>query len=378
MFQFPNSHPNSKSPVLFNYLDAVRVFNDKNVQGDMTDACERLAKATASLMSKFDSIATRLHTLDIQRQTSTPLCPNWNSIRHDFRRLVWQTRTNAGFIAGRLKIFSTAVLPVAAQDLNGPPSQRLNTEKLQVVSSYMNISTDNANLTHSLVSKGLQFGSTLNGFHADVAKVASNKAPAGQKELRDVIQKLSDLDQAVQQVCTANGRLVMPDVSHFVFSAFRVITATVRRPSRSKICHQKVRLGSDLSIIGNLHDQLDRTRNEAAHAQYVAQTAPARDTIITSVQMDIFSLVSDALLTNELIFGFFLATWSRLLCDCTEILHWLKGSSKKASQGQTGTPPMCISVYVEDGKTLYAGIANALNAFVSALEPSWFTQLNDK
>ncbi|PFH50847.1 hypothetical protein AMATHDRAFT_60338 [Amanita thiersii Skay4041] len=370
------SYSNGKPALTSTYPDIARAFNDKDVQADLADACSKLAKATASLMSKFDTIATQLHTFDMQRQTA-PMSPQWNNMRRDFQQLVWQTRTNAGFISGRLKMFCTAVIPLLAQNVNDKPNQRLNEEKLQVVQSYMSISADNAKLTCSLIGKTLQFGSALNAFHTEIAKYASQKHTAGKRDLRELVQKLSELDSAVQQVCAANGRLTAPDVAHIAFAAFRVVASTIRRPGRSKICHQRVVLREDLSNVGNLYDQLDRIRNEVAHAHYTVQTGPARTgSLLSNVQTEIASLVSDLLQTSESILSLFLAIWARLQCDCAEILHWLGDTLRGTTKH--GAIPICVSVYVENAKTVYTGLANALEVLMASYDPSWFTQLHQK
>ncbi|KAF8351927.1 hypothetical protein F5887DRAFT_6191 [Amanita rubescens] len=363
-----------KAQTSFTYPDAVHAFNDPNVQVDLAQACEKLAKATASLLSKFDAIATQLHKLDAQDKSNpSGLRQRWNSMHKDFQQLMWQTRTNASFISGRLKLFSTSVLPLVARDASGSPSRRLIDEKLQVVSSFMSISADNANLTRSLAGQTLHFCSALNMVHTEITKSAGQKAGECQKELGLLVRKLSDLDSTVQQVSAANMNLGMPDIAHLVYSVFRIIVTSLRRPGRSKVCHKKVSLRREVLTIGSLYEQLDQTHNEVAHVQYTLQTGPARsDSQATNVQTHLALLVPEVLLTAESVISLFLAIWSRLQCDCTEMLYWLKGS------GENGAIPPCVSVYAEQGKVLYPGIANALDVFVSGLDPSWFTQLSQK
>ncbi|KAF8719153.1 hypothetical protein AX14_011392 [Amanita brunnescens Koide BX004] len=365
---------NKKAPTPFTYPDAVLAFNDQNVQVDLAQACEKLAKATASLLSKFDAIAAQLHKLDTQDKSNpSGLRPRWNTMHRDFQQLMWQTRTNANFISGRLKLFSASVLPLVARDASGSPSRRLIDEKLQVVSSFMSISADNANLTRSLAGQTLHFGSALNTVHTEVAKSAGQKVGESQKEVGLLVRKLSDLDSVVQKVCAANIKLAMPDIGHLVYSVFRIIATSLRRPGRSKVCHKRVSLRKDVLAIGSLYEQLDQTYNEVAHVQYAVQTGPARsDVLVNNVQTHLALLVSDVMLTTESVISLFLAIWARLQCDCTEMLYWLKGA------GENGAIPPCISVYAEQGKTLYAGIASGLDVFVSGLDPSWFTQLSQK
>ncbi|KAK2460021.1 hypothetical protein APHAL10511_007944 [Amanita phalloides] len=363
------THHNQKVPLSFTYPDAVHVFNDHNVQADLAQACEKLAKATASLLSKFDAIATQVNKLGANGGVPSDLRARWSCMHRDFQQLMWQTRTNATFISGRLKLFSTSVLPLVARDASRSASRRLVDEKLQVTLSFTSISADNASLTQSLACRTVQFCSALNAVHAELVKSAEQKNGDSQKELYHLVRKLSDLDSTVQQVCAANVKLAMPDVAHLVYSVFRIIVTSLRKPGRSKVCHKRVSLRRDASMIGSLHEQLDQTYNEVAHAQYAVQTGPARSEVVVA---HLALLVCEALMTTESVISLFLATWSRLQCDCTEILYWLKGT------GENGPLPACISVYVDQGKTLYPGMASALDVFVSGLEPSWFTQLSQK
>jgi len=98
--------------------------------------------------------------------------------------------------------------------------------------------------------------------------------------------------------------------------------------------------------IGSLYEQLDRTcfalaarkqvndvvletHNEVAHVQYTLQTGPARsDALAANVEMHLALLVPEVLLTAESVISLFLAIWSRLQCDCTEMLYWLKGTGE--------------------------------------------------
>ncbi|KAF8634374.1 hypothetical protein AX15_000944 [Amanita polypyramis BW_CC] len=366
-------HPNNlkSGPMSFSYPDAVHTFNDKNVQGDLVQACEKLAKATASFISEIDIIATQLYKLDA-RDRGEPMSLRWNNVHRDFQQLMSQVRTNASFISGRLKLFSTSVLPLVARDANGSPSRRMIDQKLQVISPFMSISADNANLTRSLAGRTLQFSSALNAIHTEIAKAARQKNGESHKELGHLVRKLSDLDSSVQQICAANLKITMPDVGHLVYSVFRTIETGLRRPGRSKVCHKRVSLRRDLSTIGSHYEQLEQTYNEVAHVHYAIQTGPARsDALVNGVQTHLALLISEILLTTESIISLFLAIWSKLQCDCTEILYWLNGTGP-----ENGPSPACISVYVEQGKTLYAGIASALDVFVSSFDPSWVTQLS--
>ncbi|KIJ95448.1 hypothetical protein K443DRAFT_108769 [Laccaria amethystina LaAM-08-1] len=131
------SHITKSKPIT--YANAVRTLNDRDVQEDIKDACRRLAQAMSTLVERFDAITKQMHTIDLQRRTS-PLKPRWCAIRKEFTELLWQYRTNAGFISGRLKLFCTSVLPLAARNIEGR-SRRSHEECLQVLQSFMTVRT---------------------------------------------------------------------------------------------------------------------------------------------------------------------------------------------------------------------------------------------
>ena len=64
------------------------------------------------------------------------------------------------------------------------------------------------------------------------------------------------------------------------------------------------------------------TQNQVAIAQYAFDSRKARTDAIVG---EVATLLSDVLLTTESMISLFLALWSRLQCDCTEMMYWLKG-----------------------------------------------------
>ncbi|KAF8892972.1 hypothetical protein BD779DRAFT_1436539 [Infundibulicybe gibba] len=144
------SYPSSLKNKSLSYFDAARLFNDNNVKADLNAGCERLAQTLIALMGRFDAVTTQLHTIDLQGRTA-PLKPRWHTIRKDFRELVRQCRANAGCVAGRAKMFNTVVLPLAARNLSAT-SSRARDERLQVVQSYMAVSTDSSCMPRPFLS----------------------------------------------------------------------------------------------------------------------------------------------------------------------------------------------------------------------------------
>jgi len=228
------------------YTDAVRIFSDGDVQADLDDACKKLAQSTVDMMQAFDSVATQLHTVDLHG-LAAPTLPKWNLIRKDFRDLVWQSRTNAGFISGRLKMFCTVILPLTSRTLNGG-STRSHDEKIKVLQSYMNISSDHAALTRSLAENAVKLNSTLNTFHFEFATLVSRTATSGQTELRELQHKISELEASVKQLYIGIGRLRGAEVSFLVFSAFRVVAAS-GRVGKSKCTRQKPVSHTDVLLL---------------------------------------------------------------------------------------------------------------------------------
>jgi len=87
-----------KAQTSFTYPDAVHAFNDPNVQVDLAQACEKLAKATASLLSKFDAIATQLHKFDAQDKSNpSGLRQRWNGM-HRVRRSLPRSLSARGLV----------------------------------------------------------------------------------------------------------------------------------------------------------------------------------------------------------------------------------------------------------------------------------------
>ncbi|KAF8062327.1 hypothetical protein FPV67DRAFT_266790 [Lyophyllum atratum] len=352
-----------KQKATVSYADTVRSVNAGDVQGDLDSACEQLALTAIRLMENFEYIAKQLHTIDLLGLAS-PFKPQWSSLRKEFRDLLWHFRSNAGFISARLKMFCTVVLPLTARNSS---TSRSHDEKLQVLRSFMSISADHAALTRNLVGNAMKFNNTLNTFNTDFLKFASQRVTAGQRELRELSEKLTDLESNVRQLCLANGKFSSPDVTHFAYSLYRTCASSKRKSSRGKASHQRLALNTpDLAIIDRLYEQLDLTRNEVAHAQYTAQVCHRKTDAITTAQTAMSTLVSDEMIAIESGISFFLAIWSRLQWDCTDILHWLQNP-----RNHPETPSAIVSL-LDGGQTLYATVADALDTCVIGIDPSHF------
>jgi hypothetical protein len=76
----PNRMEPTATHKTLTYADVVRTLNDQGVKGDINDACAKLAQAMAAIMTKFDSVAKQLHTVDLLRR-DPPLKPRWEALR---------------------------------------------------------------------------------------------------------------------------------------------------------------------------------------------------------------------------------------------------------------------------------------------------------
>lgn len=182
------------------------------------------------------------------------------------------------------------VLPLTARNSSG---SRSHDEKLQVLRSYTSvglvplslvlslstkrsqISADHAALTRNLVGNAMKFNNSLNAFNTEFARFASRRVTSGQRELRDLSQKLADLENNIQQyvlyftqICPKlmemidyvlqyvefllvyrlqpkrnflqNSKITGPDVTHFAFSVFRMTASSKRKSSRARNSHQRL------------------------------------------------------------------------------------------------------------------------------------------
>ncbi|KAG5728126.1 hypothetical protein E4T56_gene19240 [Termitomyces sp. T112] len=353
----------STEKTIVTYADALRSMNSSDVRADLDSACEQLAWTAVRLMENFDHIAKQLHTIDML--TSTPPSKSqWDSLRKDFMDLLWNFRNNAGFISGRLKMFCTVVLPLAARNST---SSRSHNEKLQVLGSFMSISADHAALTRNLVGSAMKFNSSLNTFHMEFLKTVSHGATGGQRELRKLAHKLTDLESSIRQVCTVNASYSGSDVTHFAFSVYRGCGSSKRKASRSRTLHQQLVLSTpELVSLGRLYEQLDLIRNEVAHAQYTAEVCQRKTDVLSSVQTMMSSLVCDEMISIESGFSLFLSVWSRLHADCTVILDWVQNT-------RTETPGVIIGL-MNGNCTLYATVADALDTLLMGIDSSHFAK----
>ncbi|KAJ7291126.1 hypothetical protein C8J57DRAFT_1043674 [Mycena rebaudengoi] len=342
------------------YLDAVRVFNE--LEADLKDASRNSAHSAIQLLQAFNSISTRLHTLDMQ-VIMPPMKPQWKLMRKEYTELIWQVRTNALTISARLKMFGAVVLPLAMRPANGQ-SSRSHHETLHVLQSYMSISAEQAALTFQLVEKAVNLNTALANFHTAVAKASSQRASTGQRELQQLSHKIVELQTNVK-----SSKLSLPDVTHVAFTALRLIASFGQQSSRAKLSRYSLTLnGNDLSQLTNLYQELDRTRNEVAHAQYASQISHRKSDILSNVRSAISDLVPNEVSSLETALNFMMAIWLRLQADCQEMLTWIQ-------KGRNSPPPPSVATYFHGGYTIYSALSVSLDQYVEGIDPSQFPNI---
>ncbi|KAJ7628570.1 hypothetical protein FB45DRAFT_40738 [Roridomyces roridus] len=340
------------------YGDAVCVLTE--LEGDLKDACQNLAVSTAQLMRGFNSISTQLHSVDMQA-TMPPVKPQWKLIRKDYTDLALQMRTNASTISARIKMFYTVILPLCTRPSQSSRSHR---EKLHVLQSYMAISAEQAALTFQLVDKAAKLNTSSSNFHADIARATSQRAQSGQRELQDLAQKIGFLQTNVQNLFSGTSKLSCPDVTFVAFAAFRVVAATGRQSSKTKLARYQLALNADLSQMANLFQELDGTRNQIAHAQYTTQISHRKSDALSTARIAISDLVPSQISTLETTLSLFMAVWLRLQADCLDIFNWVTNNRE---------PPPCISAYLRGGYTIYSVLAGSLDSYAEAMDLEQFS-----
>ncbi|TFK29565.1 hypothetical protein FA15DRAFT_664113 [Coprinopsis marcescibilis] len=339
------------------YAEAVNMLTDKDVCRDVDDACAKLSQAMALLMQRFNAVAKQMHTIDLQRLTK-PLKPGWESICKEYQEVACLYRANAGTISGRLKLFCTAVLPVAAR-VADPRSRRSHEEVTQVLQSFMAITAEHAMHTRSLLKRTIMLIRTMVAFHSELAELVGRQASSGRKEMQDLSVKVDELEMQVRHVCSLNAELTQVGAVHSVYAIFRTVSLFGEKPTKSKIPGQRLALTDDLAKVSKAFESLDTKRNEFAHAEYCAQVRSAQSEFLSRVQTTVSPLISDALLYLESSLTLFLAIWVRLRTDCCEIGHWINHPNFEAP---------VVSACQQSGKTLYVSLAQCLDVYIAGLD----------
>ncbi|KAL0579932.1 hypothetical protein V5O48_002103 [Marasmius crinis-equi] len=359
----------SSSKSKLTYSDTVLAFNDDSLVSSLNDACQNLARSSVKLMKSFEAISSQLNSLDAQTHNNAPpLRPRWSGIHRlkDFTDIVRQHRVSAGLISGRIKMLYGLILPMVTRNPDRE-SDRSRNEKINVLKSYINISSDHAAFTYTLAENALRVTSKLNTFHTEFAKNSCQGDTSGQKELRDLTYKLSELEGVVEQLCSALGKSSQPDASILAFTVLRISGSGRLRPTRRSLTSEKVALsGTEAAAIADLFDQLESAHNELAHIHYSVEVTRRRTDLMNTTRTAMSTLVSDEILNIQAGLSLFLAIWASLRTECMAILDWLQNRKKYSK------PPACVETYLATGYTLYSTLAGALDVYIDGLDPSHF------
>ncbi|KAK0484852.1 hypothetical protein IW261DRAFT_1459114 [Armillaria novae-zelandiae] len=364
----------SSRPIILSYPEATRAFNDTNFILDLNEAAHRYAQTQKALFTTFATISAQLHSLDLQR-VAPPLRPRWNAIHTDFVKVMKYIRTNTVDLTGRAKMFCTVVLPILVRNLN-IVTPRSHQEKIQILQSYMKITSDHIALTQSYVGAILTIISKLTAFHKDLAQLAcqQSSSASGRNDLRDLAMKFLQLENHLKQYATALlipwsvltrfGRLyhsfssTQSDTTIIAKTSTRLIAFSGHKPQKSKLSTHRVALADE--NMTRVYDQLEQCKSEVTHAQYAVQVSHRQTDALNTARSAVSSFVFDLMVNVEHGLSLFLAVWPSIMNDCLQMVAWLQNPV-------TSLPPS-MSVYVESGMMLYAPIGAALEVYSSELD----------
>ncbi|KAK0194296.1 hypothetical protein F5146DRAFT_998705 [Armillaria mellea] len=342
----------SSRPTVLSYPEATRAFNDTNFIFDLNEATQRYAQMQKALFTTFAAISAQLHSLDLQR-VAPPLRPRWNAIHSDFVKVMKHIRTNTVDLTGRAKMFCTVVLPILARNLNNV-TPRSHQEKIQILQSYMKITSDHIALTQSYVGAILTIISNLTVFHKDLAQLACqhSSSSSGRNDLRDLAMKFLQLENHLKQLYHSFSS-TQSDTTIIAKTSTRLISFSGHRPQKSKLSTHRVALADE--NMTRAYDQLEQCKSEVTHAQYAVQVSHRQTDALNTARSAVSSFVFDLMVNVEHGLSLFLAVWPSIMNDCLQMVVWLQNPV-------TSLPPS-VSVYVESGMMLYAPIGAALELY---------------
>ncbi|ESK94798.1 hypothetical protein Moror_14191 [Moniliophthora roreri MCA 2997] len=180
-------------PQALSYSDTVSLFNQESVAESFKEACQKLAQSHLKLLQTFESLSSQLSSLDLQHKAA-PMTPTWKTIQKDFLEILRQHRLSAGLVSGRLKMFYGLILPRTIR--NGDPKSIQ--DKIHVLQSYMNISSDHSALADKLVDTTLNATDKLYDFYVGLSKISCEREASG-SALGALTWKLEQLKNVVKQ-----------------------------------------------------------------------------------------------------------------------------------------------------------------------------------
>lgn len=342
---------------LSSYPEAARAFNDANFILDLNDATQRYAQMQKALFTAFATISAQLHSLDLQR-VALPLRPRWNAIHAEFVTVMKHIRTNTVDLTGRAKMLCTVVLPILARNLNNM-TPRSRQEKIQILQSYIKITSDHVALTQSYVGAILTIISNLTVFHKDLAQLACQHSSlaSGRNDLRDLAKKFLQLENHLKQLYHSFSSTQF-DTTIVAKTSTRLISFSGRRPHKSKLSTHGVALADE--NMTRAYDELEQCKSEVTHAQYAVQVSHRQTDALNTARSAVSSFVFDLMVNVEYGLSLFLSVWSSVMGDCLQMVAWL--------QNPVASLPPSMSVYIDSGMMLYAPVGAALELYSGELD----------
>ncbi|EEB94351.1 hypothetical protein MPER_06847, partial [Moniliophthora perniciosa FA553] len=177
-------------PQVLSYPDTVSLFNQESVAESFKEACEKLAQSHLKLLQTFETLSSQLSSLDLQHKAA-PMTPTWKTIQKDFFEILRQHRLSAGLVSGRLKMFFGLILPRTTRNVDPKSIQ----DKIHVLQSYVNISSDHSALADKLVDATLMATDKLHDFYVGFSKISCEREAGGSASvaLTSKLEQLKDV-----------------------------------------------------------------------------------------------------------------------------------------------------------------------------------------
>ncbi|KAJ8521524.1 hypothetical protein ONZ45_g1782 [Pleurotus djamor] len=198
-------------------------------------------------------------------------------------------------------------------------------------------------MTRSLTESVMNLNANLNAFHGNFAKFTASRMTSGQSELRDVAQKVGELEAMVGHFYQCVGRLLGAEATFLVFATSRMIMSSGRSGKTKMSRHRTTLTSAETTAASRAYEQVDRIQSELTHADYASQLQHRKTDTVTTSRAALSTLVSDQMILTQAILGLSLAIWARLQTDCRDILAWL--------QGTTPELPAALSVFNDGNRT---------------------------
>ncbi|KAF7297044.1 Tryptophan synthase beta subunit-like PLP-dependent enzyme [Mycena indigotica] len=173
------------------------------------NGCQNFGHSPVQLLQSFDAISTQLHSVDLQGATATYKTIVSATVGLRVGKSSGSMETHAQGHICRFATLCDSHLQMSRHILNlcyipepalqvcrlEPPffcvailslSDARSSKSYQELRSHIAISGEQATVTFNLVEKPFHFNAVLNNFHAELARVTSQRTPSSPPESREV------------------------------------------------------------------------------------------------------------------------------------------------------------------------------------------------